>query len=65
MAYLPKHRILVEADAFSPGRPYQPFAANLLENIQRLGLRGERIVPVHGTVASFSELESAVEAMNQ
>jgi glyoxylase-like metal-dependent hydrolase (beta-lactamase superfamily II) len=35
MAYFPKERILVEADAFSPGAAVQPYAANLLENITK------------------------------
>jgi glyoxylase-like metal-dependent hydrolase (beta-lactamase superfamily II) len=56
MAYLPKHRILVEVDVFSPGSAVQPYAANLLENIQRRNLRVDRIVPLHGTIVPFSEL---------
>jgi glyoxylase-like metal-dependent hydrolase (beta-lactamase superfamily II) len=56
MAYLPKEKILVEADAFTPGAAVQPYAANLLENITKRNLRVERIVPLHGTVAPFSEL---------
>jgi glyoxylase-like metal-dependent hydrolase (beta-lactamase superfamily II) len=56
MAYLPKERILIEADAFSPGTPYQPYAANLLENIQKRKLRVDRIVPLHGTMVTFSDL---------
>jgi glyoxylase-like metal-dependent hydrolase (beta-lactamase superfamily II) len=56
MAYLPKEKILVEADAFTPGAAVQPYAANLLENITKRNLRIERIVPLHGTVAPFSEL---------
>ena len=60
MAYLPRQRLLVEADAFSPGRDFQPFAANLLENIQRRKLRVDRILPVHGGVVAFEELVSAV-----
>ena len=56
MAYFPKERILVEADAFSPGAAVQPYAANLLENIKKHNLRVDRIVPLHGTIAPFSEL---------
>ena len=56
MAYLPKERILIEADAFTPGAAVQPYAANLLENVTRRTLRVERIVPLHGTIAPFSEL---------
>ncbi len=55
VAYLPKEKILVEADAFNP--PVQPNApppnpvnannTNLLENIQRLQLNVETIIPIH------------------
>jgi glyoxylase-like metal-dependent hydrolase (beta-lactamase superfamily II) len=62
MAYFPKERILVEADAFSPGAATQPYAANLLENIRKRNLRVERIVPLHGTIAPFSELTRVVSS---
>ena len=59
MAYLPRQRLLVQADAFSPGRDYQPFAANLLENVERRNLRIERILPVHGEIVPFDALVKA------
>jgi glyoxylase-like metal-dependent hydrolase (beta-lactamase superfamily II) len=57
MAYFPKERILVEADAFSPGAAVQPYAANLLENIKKHKLKVDRVVPLHGPIAPYSELE--------
>jgi glyoxylase-like metal-dependent hydrolase (beta-lactamase superfamily II) len=55
VAYLPKEKILVEADAFNP--PAQPNAppanplnannVNLMENIERLKLDVETIIPIH------------------
>ena len=63
MAYLPAQRILVEADAYSPGRAYQPFSPSLLEDIQRRGLRVDRIVPIHGGVVAFDELVKTAAAM--
>ena len=65
MVYLPAERILIEADVYSPApsataaAPAAPFAANLLENIERLGLRIERIVPIHGRVVPLSDLRAA------
>lgn len=57
MAYLPKERILIQADAYSPeGGGYHPYAANLLENVQKRKLRVDRLVPLHGKIAPFSEL---------
>jgi glyoxylase-like metal-dependent hydrolase (beta-lactamase superfamily II) len=60
MAYLPRERLLIEADAYSPGGNYHPYAPSLLENIKRRNLRVERIVPIHGTVVPLSELVKAV-----
>ncbi len=51
MAYLPKERLLIEVDAFSPGGTYHPYAANLLGHVERLKLNVDRIVPLHGAVA--------------
>ncbi len=56
MAYLPKDRILVEADVFTPGAAVHPFAANLIENVTGRKLRVDRIVPIHGTIAPYAEL---------
>jgi glyoxylase-like metal-dependent hydrolase (beta-lactamase superfamily II) len=59
--YLPAEQILVEADDYSPGRG-GPSAAALLNNIQQRGLRVTRIVPIHGQVVPFSDLEAQVRA---
>jgi len=56
MAYFPKERILVEADVFSPASAFQPYAANLLENITTRKLKVDRVVPIHGTIVPFGEL---------
>lgn len=62
MAYIPRDRLLVEVDAFSPGSAVQPYAPNLLEQIQKRNLRVDRIVPLHGTIAPLAELVKAVGA---
>lgn len=66
MAWLPRERLLVEADAYTPGPPNQPPPAtpnalhvNLVSNVQRLGLDVDRILPLHGRVVPFSELRTA------
>ncbi|HEX7139132.1 MAG TPA: MBL fold metallo-hydrolase [Vicinamibacterales bacterium] len=59
MAYLPRERVLVEVDAYSPGAAVQPYAANLRENISRRNLRVDRIVPLHGAIVPFAELAKA------
>src|SRR5262249_41788645 len=45
MAYLPKERLLVEVDLFSPGSAAQPYAKSLLEEIRKRNLKVDRIVP--------------------
>ena len=56
MAYVPKARLLVEVDVFSPGSAVQPYAANLIENVTKRKLRVDRIVPLHGAIVPYAEL---------
>jgi glyoxylase-like metal-dependent hydrolase (beta-lactamase superfamily II) len=66
MAWLPRERLLVEADAYTPGAPNaappaQPNAlhVNLVDNVQRLGMDVDRILPLHGRVVPYTELRTA------
>jgi glyoxylase-like metal-dependent hydrolase (beta-lactamase superfamily II) len=65
IVYLPAERLLIEADLFTPPAATvttptpQPFAFNLIDNIGRLGLVVDRIVPIHGRVVPFLELQAA------
>ena len=66
MVYLPNEKLLIEADAFTPGpanaappsspSPPNPNSVNLVENIERLKLSVDRILPLHGRVVPASEL---------
>jgi len=54
IAYLPREKVLVEADGYnpqaanaSPPSPASPFTLSLVDNIQRLKLDVQRIVPIH------------------
>ena len=65
VAYLPRQKLLVQADAFHP-RPGAaplasppPFTVNLVENIRRLKLDVERVVQVHGGVEPFAAVLKA------
>ncbi len=60
MAYLPRDRVLIEVDAFSPGSQVQPYAANLVENVDKRKLRVDRVVPLHGTIVPAAEMRKAV-----
>jgi glyoxylase-like metal-dependent hydrolase (beta-lactamase superfamily II) len=50
-AYLPKEKVIVEADEFNvvnnPNAPPNPYHANLVENLERLNLDYDRIIPIH------------------
>jgi glyoxylase-like metal-dependent hydrolase (beta-lactamase superfamily II) len=61
MVHLPAEKLLIEADLYTPPAvpTPMPFAANLLENIQNRKLEVERIVPVHGRVVPFTDLQTA------
>jgi len=71
MVYLPAERLLIEADVYTPpaanvaSPPPAIFAPNLVENIDRLGLRVDRIVPIHGRVVPVSDLRAAAQAAAQ
>lgn len=67
LVWLPRERLLVEADAYTPGPPNSapppvPNAnhVNLVQNIERLGFNVERILPLHGRVVPMSELLAAI-----
>jgi glyoxylase-like metal-dependent hydrolase (beta-lactamase superfamily II) len=67
MVYLPKEKLLVQADAFTPGPPGSPPPAppnnsnqlTLVENIERLKLEVERHLPLHGRMVPNAELYRA------
>lgn len=63
MVYLPRERLLIQADAFTPPAPNTPPPTtanannvNLVDNIERLRLGVDRILPLHGRVVPVSEL---------
>jgi glyoxylase-like metal-dependent hydrolase (beta-lactamase superfamily II) len=67
MAYLPKEKLLIEADAYTPAPPNtpppaqaNPFSVNLVENIERLKLTVDQILPLHGRVVPLTELLKAI-----
>ncbi len=67
MVYLPAEKMLIEADAYTPGAPNAPTPAkindnnlNLANNIQTQGLQVARILPLHGRMVDVAELNRAV-----
>ena len=71
MVYLPKEKILVEADDFTPDAPGVPapsgprphmFITNLYKDIQKLKLEPTTVAPLHGVVVPFSDLKKEAGA---
>ncbi len=63
MVYLPQEKLLIQADAYNPLPPNAPPPAkpngnhlSLIANIERLGLKADRILPLHGRVLPTTEL---------
>jgi glyoxylase-like metal-dependent hydrolase (beta-lactamase superfamily II) len=70
MIYLPKEKILIEGDAYTPAAADapppaspNPFSVNLYENIQRLKLDVKQIAALHGPrLATIADLRTAIGA---
>ncbi len=69
MVYLPKEKLLVQADAYTPLPPNTPPPAlpnannvNLIANIEAQKLAVERILPLHGRVVPLTELYATAKA---
>ena len=63
MIWLPRERVLIEADAYTPPNPSAqmpmvppPEAVNLVRNIERLKLDVQAIMPLHGRGVQMSDL---------
>jgi len=64
MAYLPKEKLLVEADVYTPAAPNaappaqpNPLHVNLYDNLERLKLTVDQILPIHGRKVPMAELQ--------
>jgi glyoxylase-like metal-dependent hydrolase (beta-lactamase superfamily II) len=69
MAWLPRQKLLVEGDAWTPTPPgakppavVNPLWLNLRDNIHRLGLDVQRIQPLHGTLQTIEDFQRALTA---
>ena len=65
MVYIPKEKLLIQADAFAPrpgAKPLpapSPYTVNLVDNIARLKLDVARVVHVHGGITPFADVLKA------
>jgi hypothetical protein len=66
IAYVPKAKVLIEADVFNPAPANAPPGpvvqenVNLYENLKRLNLDVQQITPLHGRMVSIADLRRAV-----
>jgi glyoxylase-like metal-dependent hydrolase (beta-lactamase superfamily II) len=67
MAYLPKEKILMEADVYIPAAPNaalptqpNPNSVALYDNIERLKLTVDQILPMHGRKVPLAELQKSI-----
>ena len=71
-SYLPKEKVLLEADGYNPQpatatppNPPSPYTVSLVDNIARLKLDVQRIVPVHypadNRVVTMAELTKWIQ----
>src|SRR5262245_36774522 len=66
MVYLPKEKLLIEADVFTPPAPnappgpVNPNTVNLADNVARLGLTVDQILPLHGRIVPMADLNKAI-----
>jgi glyoxylase-like metal-dependent hydrolase (beta-lactamase superfamily II) len=67
LGYLPKERVLIEADVYTPPAANAPSpttgnaeAANLYANVERLKLDATQILPLHGRQVTMSDLRAAI-----
>ena len=67
MAFLPKEKILIEADSYTPPPDANEapgglsFLVHFYEALERLRLDVEQVVPIHGRLATFDEVRQAVD----
>jgi hypothetical protein len=65
MAYIPKEKLLIQADAYAPrpGAPPlpapSPFTTNLVDNVARLKLDVARVLHVHSGISPYSDVLKA------
>jgi flavorubredoxin len=61
-AYVPRDRILVQADLYDSSWLQHPWWDNVVMNLRQRQVEVDRDVPVHGAVQSYPEMVRAVDA---
>jgi hypothetical protein len=61
-AYVPRDRILVQADLYDATWLRHSWGENVLQNLERRGLNVERSVPVHGVIEPFAQMVKNIKS---
>jgi glyoxylase-like metal-dependent hydrolase (beta-lactamase superfamily II) len=71
MVFLPKERILIEADSFTPANSANeppagiPNLVQFLDAVERLRLDVQQILPIHGRLTTLDEARAATETFGR
>jgi hypothetical protein len=61
-AYVPRDRILVQADLYDASWQQHLWGENVLWNIEHRKLKVDKDVPVHGTIESYADMVRTIKA---
>jgi hypothetical protein len=61
-AYVPKERLLVQADLYDNTWDRHLWGQNVLDNIERRKLKVDRDIPVHGEIEPFAKMVETIKA---
>jgi hypothetical protein len=62
IAYVPRERLLVQADLYDAGWQQHPWGENVLWNLEQRKLKIARDVPVHGVIEPFDQMVKTIKA---
>jgi len=61
-AYVPRDRILVQADLYDATWLRHSWGENVLQNLAKRGLKVEKSVPVHGVIEPFEQMVKTIKS---
>lgn len=61
-AYVPRDRILVQADLYDSAWVQHPWFDNVLANVEQRKLKVDRNIPVHGAIQTWADVAKTVQA---
>jgi hypothetical protein len=65
MGYVPRDRMLIQADLYDAGWLQHPWGGNLDDNVRLRKLNVDTDVPIHGPIQSYAEVLKTIRAKQQ